>query len=172
MADADVSAAQSGHNSSKKFLIIDDTATIVAYIRHVLLKLGYTNIVVAYDGIAGLEQFYNERPDCVIVDVKMPGLDGNQVVRTIRGDQSAANTPLIILSALHQPDERMTGLLSGVDEYLAKPVKPAALAAALDRVMKITPGEREARMNHLAHDDLDLNDVVDDHQPDDDATNG
>lgn len=136
--------------SQKKVLIIDDTVSIVEYTGHVLRKLGYTNIVTAYDGVTGLEQFYRERPDCVIVDVKMPGLDGYQVVRSIRGDLSAADTPLIILSALQQPDQRLTGLLSGVDEYLAKPFKPHALAEALDRVMKITPEQRTQRMEGLA----------------------
>lgn len=139
--------------ANRKILIIDDTKTIVEYTGHVLRMLGYTDIVVAYDGIEGLEQFYRERPDCVIVDVKMPGLDGYQVVRSIRGDLSAADTPLIILSALQQPDQRLTGLLSGVDEYLSKPFKPATLAAALDRVMKITPDQRLQRMEDLANGD-------------------
>ncbi len=134
----------------KKVLIIDDTKSIVEYIRHALISLGYEDIIEAYDGVMGLEQFYRERPDCVIVDVKMPGLDGYQVVRAIRGDLSAANTPLIILSALQQPDQQLTGLLSGVDEYLPKPFKPSLLAAALDRVMKITPEERAQRMEDLA----------------------
>lgn len=147
-------AAQPAQPHPRKVLIIDDTVTIVEYTGHVLRKLGYTDIVVAYNGVEGLEQFYRERPDCVIVDVKMPGLDGYQVVRSIRGDLSAANTPLIILSALQQPDQRLTGLLSGVDEYLAKPFKPSALAEALDRVMKITPEERTQRMEDLANNDL------------------
>lgn len=167
MADSNGDVAPSSTVADKKVLIIDDTETIVAYIRHVLLKLGFQHIVVAYDGISGLERFYDERPDCVIVDVKMPGLDGNQVVRTIRGDTSAANTPLLILSALQQPDQRLTGMLSGVDEYLAKPVKPSALAAALDRVMKITPEQRAQRMEHLANDD-----ITEGFDPEDGVTNG
>ena len=145
--------AQPTPQSHKRILIIDDTATIVEYTRHVLRKLGYTDIVVAYNGVEGLERFYSERPDCVIVDVKMPGLDGYQVVRTIRGDLEASNTSLIILSALQEPDDRLTGILSGVDEYLSKPYKPTALAEALDRVMKITPEERAQRMEDLANED-------------------
>jgi DNA-binding response OmpR family regulator len=135
---------------SRKILVIDDTRSIVIYITHVLLSLGYTDILTAEDGIEGLELFYRERPDCVIVDVLMPGLDGYQVVRTIRGDSSTANTPLIILSAMQQPDKQLTGMLSGVDEYMGKPFKREELGAALDRVMKITPAEREQRMKRLA----------------------
>ena len=145
--------AQAPHVSGK-ILIIDDAKAIVAYIKHVLLRLGYRDIVEAYDGVAGLEQFYRERPDCVIIDVYMPGLDGYQVVRSIRGDTATADTPLIIVSAFQQPDQRLTGLLSGVDEYLAKPFKPSTLAAAIDRVMHITPEERARRMERLANDEL------------------
>lgn len=138
---------------SRKILVIDDTRSIVLYITHVLLSLGYTDIITADNGIDGLELFYRDRPDCVIVDVLMPGLDGYQVVRTIRGDSSTANTPLIILSAMQQDDQQLTGLLSGVDEYMGKPVKREELGAALDRVMKITPAEREQRMKRLAYGD-------------------
>lgn len=151
-----VQPSQPPHN--KKILIIDDTPSIVEYTVHVLHKLGYTDIVKAYNGVEGLERFYSERPDCVIVDVRMPGLDGYQVVRTIRGDLSAANTPLIILSAFQERDQRLTGILSGVDEYLGKPFKPSALASTLERVMRITPEERAQRMEHLADDALAADD--------------
>jgi DNA-binding response OmpR family regulator len=119
----------------KKVLVIDDNPTIVELIRHAVRMQGKYDVVVAYDGEQGLEQFYNERPDCVIVDVRMPNLDGYQVVRCIRGDSE------------------MTGLLSGVDEYLAKPFKPSVLCATLERVMQITPEEREQRLVQLAAED-------------------
>lgn len=141
---------QSADRAQKKVLVIDDTLTIIEYTRHVLQHYGFTNVVTALNGEDGLEIFYRERPDCVIVDVKMPGLNGYQVVRTIRGDASSADTPLIIVSALQEPDQRLTGMLSGVDEYLPKPYKPQELNEALMRVMKITPEERWKRMSDLA----------------------
>lgn len=134
----------------KKVLVIDDNPTIVELIRHAVRMQGKYDVVVAYDGEQGLEQFYNERPDCVIVDVRMPNIDGYQVVRCIRGDSESAHTPLIILSAMIEEDDQMTGLLSGVDEYLAKPFKPSVLCATLERVMQITPEERERRLVQLA----------------------
>ena len=155
MMDEGISVvAQPVQTRRQKVLIIEDTQTIVELIRYALQRFGYTDIIAAYDGIQGLEAFYRERPDCVIVDVRMPGLDGYQVVRTIRGDTETANTPLVILSAYQEPDQRLTGLLSGVDEYLPKPFKPSELAAALDRVMKITPEERSQRIEDLANDDF------------------
>ncbi|MFI5273695.1 MAG: response regulator transcription factor [Ktedonobacterales bacterium] len=140
--------------AQKKVLVIDDTPAIVELIRHAVGLQGKYQVVVAYDGVQGLERFYAEQPDCVIVDVRMPKMDGYQVVRCIRGDQSSAHTPLIILSAMLEEDDKLTGLLSGVDEYLAKPFKPSALCATLDRVMEITPEQRELRLQALAADSL------------------
>lgn len=134
----------------KKVLVIDDNPTIVELIRHAVGMYGKYDVVVAYDGVQGLEQFYTERPDCVIVDVKMPRMDGYQVVRCIRGDSASAHTPLIILSAMIEEDDQLTGLLSGVDEYLAKPFRPSVLCATLEKVMQITPDERERRLARLA----------------------
>jgi two-component system sensor histidine kinase/response regulator len=135
---------------TRKVLVIDDNQRIVDLIRHALLLHGGYEVVVAYSGDEGLEQFYRERPDCVVVDVRMPGLDGFQFVRAIRGDLSSANTALVILSALHGASETATGIFSGVDAYLAKPFSPSALYATLERVMAITPEERARRLERLA----------------------
>ena len=144
------------NDARKKVLIIDDSELVVDYIRHVVLMAGSYDVVVAYDGVAGLETFYKEHPDCVIVDVMMPRMDGYQVVRCIRGDAASAHTPLIILSALNEEADQLTGLLSGVDEYLAKPFKPVTLYAALERVMNITPEERVHRLEDLAAADIEM----------------
>lgn len=133
----------------KKVLVIDDNPTIVELVRHAVGMYGKYDVVVAYDGVQGLECFYNEHPDCVIVDVKMPRMDGYQVVRCIRGDGASAHTPVIILSAMTEDSDQMTGILSGVDEYLAKPFKPSILVATLERVMQITPEERQCRLEQL-----------------------
>ncbi len=137
---------------TRKVLVIDDNERIVELIRHALLLHGGYEIVAAYNGAEGLEKFYRERPDCVVVDVKMPGLDGFQFVRAIRGDPSSANTALVILSALHGVNETTTGIFSGVDAYLAKPFAPNLLYATLDQVMAITPEERARRIERLADD--------------------
>lgn len=152
---AEISSDSIPMHPQKKVLVIDDNPTIVELIRHAVGMFGKYDVVVAYDGVQGLERFYSERPDCVIVDVKMPRMDGYQVVRCIRGDRASAHTPLIILSAMNEEDDLMTGLLSGVDEYLAKPFKPSVLCATLERVMRITPEEREQRLVRLAADDGD-----------------
>ena len=133
----------------KKVLVIDDNPTIVELIKYAVNLQGSYEVVVAYDGVQGLERVYTERPDCVIIDVKMPRMDGYQLVRCLRGDARTANTPLIILSAMTRDEDQMTGLLSGVDEYMTKPFKPSALNATIERVLRVTPAERQQRMDYL-----------------------
>ena len=148
-AQGQSAAATQQMPKQKKVLVIDDNPTIVELVRHAVGMYGKYDVVVAYDGVKGLECFYTEHPDCVIVDVKMPRMDGYQVVRCIRGDGASAHTPLIILSAMTEDDDQMRGILSGVDEYLAKPFKPSTLCATLERVMQITREERERRLEQL-----------------------
>lgn len=134
----------------KKVLVIDDSPVIVELVRHAIQLQGKYVVVVAYDGVQGLEQYYKEHPDCVVVDVMMPNMDGFQFVRCLRGDNTSSQTPLIILTALASPDKELTGFLSGADEYLTKPFKPSVLCAALDRVLTVTPEERAQRLRRLA----------------------
>lgn len=137
-------------NAIKKVLVIDDNPTIVELIKYAVNLQGSYQVVVAYDGVQGLERVFAEQPDCVIIDVKMPRMDGYQLVRCLRGDLRTADVPLIILSAMTRDEDQMTGLLSGADEYLTKPFKPTALNAAIERVSRLTPAERQLRTDSLA----------------------
>src|SRR5437588_10412474 len=139
----------SNGNAIKKVLVIDDNPTIVELIKYAVNLQGTYDVIVAYDGAQGLEQVYAHQPDCVIIDVKMPRMDGYQLVRCLRGDVRTADTPLIILSAMTREEDQKIGLLSGVDEYLTKPFKPSALNAAIERVLSLTPAERQHRMEDL-----------------------
>src|SRR5258708_34094340 len=122
----------------KKVLVIDDNPTIVELIKYAVNLQGTYQVVVAYDGVQGLELIYAEQPACVIIDVKMPRLDGYQLVRRLRGDARTADIPLLILSALTRYEDRTTALLSRLDEYLTNPFKPSALNAANERVSHLT----------------------------------
>jgi len=133
----------------KKVLVIDDNPTIVELIKYAVNLQGAYDVVVAYDGVQGLERVYAEQPDCVIIDVKMPRLDGYQLARCLRGDPRTLNVPLIILSAMTREQDQITGYLSGVDEYLTKPFKPSALNAAIERVIRLTPADRQQRIDRL-----------------------
>ncbi len=148
-------AARQCRETMKKVLVIDDNPTIVELIKYAVNLQSNYQVLVAYDGVQGLESVYAERPDCVIIDVKMPRMDGYQLVRCLRGDARTANTPLIILSAMTREEDQMIGLLSGVDEYLTKPFKPSALNAAIERVLRLSPDERRRRMDYLVQTQAD-----------------
>ena len=139
----------------KKVLVIDDNPTIVELIKYAVSLQGSYEVVVAYDGQQGLERISTEHPDCVIIDVKMPRMDGYQLVRCLRGDARTSDTPLIILSAMTREEDQIIGMLSGVDEYLKKPFKPAELNAAIERVLNLTPKDRQRRMDYLVQTQAD-----------------
>lgn len=139
----------SSGNTTKKVLVVDDNPTIVELIKYAVSLQGAYEVSVAYDGAQGLQRVYEEQPDCVIIDVRMPRMDGYQFVRCLRGDPRTADTPLIILSAMTREEDQIIGLLSGADEYLTKPFKPTALNAAIERVLRLTPDERQHRTDFV-----------------------
>ncbi len=132
-------------------LIIDDKIELLELLTDGLSD--HFTIVTAQNGIEGLTKCVEARPDCAIIDVKMPGLDGFQLVRALRGDPATADIPLIILTALHEDKMRFTGLASGVDQFLTKPVMPSELIPAIYQVIALGQEERLRRWRELALDE-------------------
>jgi CheY-like chemotaxis protein len=134
---------------SQVILVIDDNDDLLSLIADSLRKLGSYTVVTARDGSEGLERYFEVHPDCVVVDVKMPGLDGYQLVKALRGDRESKSTPVVILSAMAQPKDQLAGLLSGADEYLLKPVGPLALVKVISSVIGRSETERVRRQQAL-----------------------
>jgi CheY-like chemotaxis protein len=133
-------------------LVVDDSADLRELVAESLRKLGGFTVVTAEDGAQGLERYFEVRPDCAVIDVKMPGLDGYQLVRALRGDPASSATPLVILSAMVQERDRLAGFLSGVDEYLLKPVSPRELVQTIRQVIDRGEAERQRRLQTLLDD--------------------
>src|SRR5690348_16378465 len=93
-------------------LVVDDSANLRALVAESLRKLGNFTVVTAEDGAEGLRRYFEVHPDCVVIDVKMPGLDGYQLVRALRGDPASSATPLVFLTAMIQDKDRLAGFLS------------------------------------------------------------
>jgi two-component system alkaline phosphatase synthesis response regulator PhoP len=134
-------------------LIVDDNDELLASLRFALGALGPFQIVTASDGGEGLTRASELHPDCIIIDVKMPGVDGLRLARTLRGDAQTASIPLVILSALIQEKDQTVGMLAGADQYLTKPTKPQELVAAILRAIRLSEEERLRRMQTLATQD-------------------
>lgn len=125
-------------------LIVEDNPDLLELLMLSLPALGPFHVSGASDGLAGLTQFEELHPDCVVVDVRMPELNGYQFVRILRGDPRTATTPLIILTALTQERDQFTGLASGADTFLTKPILPSDLAQAIQQAIARTLEERQA----------------------------
>ena len=104
-----------------KLLVVDDEKPIQAYLQRKFDKLGFL-VSVATDGEEALERAFSELPDIVLLDVKLPKMDGLQVVKRLRANPKTARTPILILSAKAQAEEIQEGLSAGADKYLCKPI--------------------------------------------------
>jgi len=98
----------------------------------------------------GLERAYETRPHCIVIDVKMPGIDGLQLARAFTRRPRTASIPLVILSALIQEKDQTVGMLAGADQYLTKPTKPQELIEAILQAIRLSEDERQRRLQALA----------------------
>jgi CheY-like chemotaxis protein len=136
-------------------LLVDDNTELLDLLAQALEKLGGYMTARAADGLAGLEMAMATKPDCMVIDILMPQLDGYQLVRTLRGDPDTTDIPLIVLTALAQDKDRFATLASGADYYLTKPVSIPDLVAAIQQAIAISVAERARRFQHLAMDEGD-----------------
>lgn len=136
--------------SKATILIVDDNQELLDTYTALLPILGY-RVLTAPDGYRGLEVFEQSQPppDCVIIDVRMPEIDGYQLVRIFRGDPSTAQTPLIILTAMARDTDQYIGMASGADFYLTKPILPETLIATIDEALQLQVEQRQAHMRQL-----------------------
>ncbi len=107
--------------TKQKILVVDDEKTISSYLQRKLGKLGYT-VYLAEDGEKALELAFSHFPDLVLLDVKLPRLDGYEVCRRLKADERTRSIPVLILSAKAQQAEIQRGFEAGADRYLCKPM--------------------------------------------------
>ena len=125
-------------------LIVEDDHNIQELLQMYLEKEGYA-VTVASDGGQGLAKFRSIKPDLVLLDVMMPVMDGWSVCRAIRAD---SQTPIIMLTAKGETDDKVAGLKSGADDYVTKPFEMKELLARIEAVLRRTgnvPQEENAR---------------------------
>ncbi len=120
----------SGHKG--KILVVDDEASIRRILQTRLEMIGY-DVVTAMDGEEALSAFRQETPDLIVLDVMMPKLDGYGVCQELRKE---SDVPIIMLTALGNVADRITGLELGADDYMAKPFSPKELEARIASLLR------------------------------------
>src|SRR5215813_12969924 len=136
-------------------LLVDDNTELLDMLTLALKTLGNYIIERATDGVGGLEQAVSIRPDCIVIDILMPGLDGYQLVRALRGDPETADIPLVILTAVAQDKGQFSGFAAGADQYLTKPASPQSLIAAIQQAMTLDQQQRTRRLRVLVESDME-----------------
>jgi two-component system, OmpR family, response regulator RpaB len=119
-------------NNKERILVVDDEASIRRILETRLSMIGY-DVVTAADGEEALETFRNSVPDLVVLDVMMPKLDGYGVCQELRKE---SDVPIIMLTALGDVADRITGLELGADDYVVKPFSPKELEARIRSVLR------------------------------------
>jgi two-component system phosphate regulon response regulator PhoB len=122
-----------------RILIVEDERDINDLIGFNLQRAGY-EVIKAYDGLEGTELALRERPDLILLDLMLPGRDGYGVFRELRRDSRTSNTPVIMLTARAQTDDRIQGLEAGADDYLTKPFSPKELMLRVQAILKRVEG--------------------------------
>ncbi len=117
-----------------KILVIEDELNIARVIQLYLEQANYM-VLVARDGVAGLELHAREHPDLIILDLMLPALDGMEVCRRIR---AWANTPILMLTARQGEEDRIAGLDLGADDYLVKPFSPREVVSRVKAILRRT----------------------------------
>ena len=120
-----------------KVLIADDKATSRELIRTVLETLGY-EIIEAADGLEAVRFARESRPDLIVLDLHMPGLDGFGVLAELRGDKEFATTPIMALTASAMQGDRERALAAGFSSYVSKPIPLSTLRAEVQRLLGAT----------------------------------
>lgn len=120
----------------KKILIVDDEVDIANSIQYVLSQEGF-NTFLAHDGLRALEMYEKDRPDLVILDLMMPGIDGYELCRRVRAIDK--KTPILMLTARTSEIDTVVGLELGANDYIAKPVRLRELVARVKANLRETP---------------------------------
>jgi two-component system phosphate regulon response regulator PhoB len=120
-----------------RIVVIEDELDIADLIALHLQRAGFTPIL-AHDGISGLALAKKENPALVLLDLMLPGIDGVRVFKELRRDPRTLHTPIIMLTARAQTEDRVAGLELGADDYITKPFSPKELVLRIKSVLKRT----------------------------------
>jgi len=118
----------------RRILVVDDNPQIARLVEFRLAREGH-DVVVVHSGAEAIESASAIRPDLVILDIMMPGMDGYEVLRVFRSRLDLAGVPVILLSGLGEDHHVVRGLRSGAQDYMTKPFSPSELAVRVEKLL-------------------------------------
>jgi two-component system, OmpR family, alkaline phosphatase synthesis response regulator PhoP len=121
----------------KKIAVVDDEPQIVKVLKAYLEKAGY-QVMTASDGRAALATIQHEKPDFIILDLNLPGMDGLEICKAVRRE---SNVPILMLTARVEEADRLIGLELGADDYVVKPFSPREVVARVKTIFRRTTAE-------------------------------
>ena len=136
-------------------LLVDDDPDIREFVTFNLAKEGY-NMVTAKDGAEGVEAVKKHRPDLVLLDVMMPGMDGIEACEAIRTNPDIASTLIAFLSARGEDYSQVAGFDAGADDYITKPIRPKVLVSRVKALLRRNVKESEP-VGNIERGDLLIN---------------
>jgi two-component system, OmpR family, alkaline phosphatase synthesis response regulator PhoP len=128
-----------------RILVVDDDRDIVRLVRSYLEKAGY-QVLTAYDGESALRVLRLEKPQLLILDLMLPDRDGWDVARLVRADSKIAATPIIMLTARIEDNDKIVGLEIGADDYITKPFNPREVVARVRALLRRTQLQQESQV--------------------------
>lgn len=138
----------------RTILVVDDEPSIVTLLKFNLEQAGY-NVLTAEDGRTGLETALKEKPDLMVLDLMLPGMDGMDVCKTLR--QEKVNLPILMLTAKDDEFDKILGLELGADDYLTKPFSPREVVARVKAILRRSQiGDAEKSEQTLEIGDLEI----------------
>lgn len=143
--------------NNEKVLIVDDEKDILEFLKYNFEKEGYA-VFTAENGIEGKSLAYKNRPDLIILDIMMPGMDGVELCKDLRESTDFTDTLIIFLTARGEDYSQIAGFEVGADDYITKPVKPRVLLARVKALLK-RKGKVKTEQNviDLSNLSIDLN---------------
>lgn len=128
-----------------RILVVDDIRTNIKVLEAKLTS-EYYEVIAASNGPEALESAVSQKPDLILLDVMMPGMDGFEVCRRLKANPETAHVPVIMVTALGDPEDRVQGLSAGADDFLTKPVDDTAMFARVRSLLRVKLMLDELRM--------------------------
>src|SRR5262245_35442878 len=143
-----------------RILVVDDSGESIRLLQRKLTS-EYLEVVTALDGAEALAKIADCPPDIVLVDAMMPGIDGFEVCRRIKAGARTTHLPVVMVTALDQPTDRVAALEAGADEFLTKPFEPIGFMALVRSLIRRKMVVDELRLSEQARHDVGIEPIED-----------